>query len=502
MTTIAPTLDAPLPRGQTQSRAWESVPPRAWLALGALLLPLSSLKWNLAPLAWVAAVPFLVYLRRVAPGIRGKAELLAALLIGANLMTSKLITEPVPWLLMPGYGIPIALGLFCVYLMWDFIARRSSERWALYAFPAMLALAETASYRLTPFGTWGALANTQLDDDRLVQLASLVGVGGIGFVMAWVASFIALLLTATERRRFVRDAALLVATLLGVYAFGSQRLFREQPGATVRVAGIVADLGPTPQGLPSGEAVAHNTATLFARSDTAARRGARLIVWNEAATVVLPADEADFIARGQALASAHRVDLVLAYIVPIEHQRYVMENKYVFISDAGEVLETYHKHHPVPAEGSVPGTAALQGIDRPYARLAGAICYDYDFPEMSQAHGALGAGLVFVPSSDWRGIDPYHTQMARLRAIEGGYSLIRPVRWATSGAFDAFGRSRATMSHFEQNDRIIEASLPTERVPTLYASIGDAPVLLYLLIILGAAVSSLRRGRERSFSSP
>lgn len=119
---------------------------------------------------------------------------------------------------------------------------------------------------------------------------------------------------------------------------------------------------------------------------------------------------------------------------------------------------------------------------------------------MALEHAASGAGLVVVPSSDWRGIDPYHTQMARLRAIEGGFSVFRPVRAATSAAFDAYGRMRASMPFFENNSRVFTASVPTERVPTLYAVIGDSPAVLcgsYLLMVWAIAM----RGRREPASS-
>jgi apolipoprotein N-acyltransferase len=225
----------------------------------------------------------------------------------------------------------------------------------------------------------------------------------------------------------------------------------------------------------------------------AASRGARVVVWNEAATVVPAAEESLFVRRGAELARRRGIDLVLAYIVPATDVPYRMENKYVWLSENGDVLESYFKHHPVPGEGSLKGAAPLRVLARPYGKLAGAICYDYDFPEMSLAHARLGAGLVVVPASDWRGIDPYHTQMARIRAIEGGFSVLRPVRWATSGAFDAYGRSRATLSHFEDNDRVILATLPVLRVPTFYSRIGDAPVLLFGVILVGAFVEAFRR---------
>jgi apolipoprotein N-acyltransferase len=83
-----------------------------------------------------------------------------------------------------------------------------------------------------------------------------------------------------------------------------------------------------------------------------------------------------------------------------------------------------------------------------------------------------------------------------VRAIEGGYSLLRPVRGATSFAFDAYGNIRASMSYFEENDRIMMASLPTGRVWTLYSVVGDIfPLLLLLLVGMVVYYSWMRSKR-------
>lgn len=467
------------------------VPPWALLAAGVALAVAAELRWGIAALAWIAPVPFLLYLR-ARPGWRGRIAVLGALAVALNLAVAKIATAPVPLPMVPAFAVPLAVAAWLGYLAADSLRLRAGERWGLYAFPAAIALVEVALYRMTPLGTWGSGANTQVDHLPVLQLAALLGSSAIGFLVAWTASLVAVLLGAPRPRRFALDAALLGACLLAVEALGAWRLDATQ-GRTVTVAGVVADLGPSPAGLPGDAAIAANTEALFARSEQAAARGARLVVWNEAAAVVRKEDEVAFVARGARLARERGVDLVLGYMIPHSLQPLRFENRYAWLSERGELVETYDKHHPVPGEGSAAGTAPLRAHDRPYARAAGAICYDYDFPAMALGHARLGAGLVVVPSSDWRGIDPFHTRMARLRAIEGGFSVLRPVRWATSGAFDAYGRTRATLPFFEENDRILLATLPVERVPTLYGALGDSIALLYASVLLAGAVAAARR---------
>lgn len=109
----------------------------------------------------------------------------------------------------------------------------------------------------------------------------------------------------------------------------------------------------------------------------------------------------------------------------------------------------------------------------------------------------LGAELVVVPSSDWRGIDPVHTLMSRVRAIEGGFSVMRAVRWGSSAGFDAYGRVRGWMPVTEDNERVLVMNVPVGRVETLYSAIGDAPVAAAGVWLLIALVFAWRRGGRR-----
>lgn len=162
------------------------------------------------------------------------------------------------------------------------------------------------------------------------------------------------------------------------------------------------------------------------------------------------------------------------------------ENKYLFISN-GQVLDEYFKFHPVPGEGSIKGDRPSKVIEVNYGKVGGAICYDFDFPPLARELSKQGIELAVVPSSDWRGIDPFHSQMAVVRGIEGGYAVLRPARAATSMASDAYGRVRAAMNYFEENDKIMMASIPVKQVGTLYSKVGDIFVLflgIYLCFIV------------------
>jgi apolipoprotein N-acyltransferase len=121
------------------------------------------------------------------------------------------------------------------------------------------------------------------------------------------------------------------------------------------------------------------------------------------------------------------------------------------------------KHHPVPGEPILVGHDPQTAIDTAFGRLSGALCYDYDYPAIAAEHGRLGADIVALPSSDWRGIDPIHTEMATMRAIEQGLSIVRSTRFGLSAGIDPHGVMRARRSSFETQGRILWIDSPATR---------------------------------------
>ncbi len=130
------------------------------------------------------------------------------------------------------------------------------------------------------------------------------------------------------------------------------------------------------------------------------------------------------------------------------------------------------------------------------ARITGALCYDYSFPEIARDNAADGADLVLVPSSDWRGIDPLHPKMVTLNAVAAGLPIVRPVRAATSVATDAYGRTLGSM-RWGTGDGIMVTTVLAGRVPTLYAKTGEVLPLAALAFSALAVAMAVRAGRRR-----
>ncbi len=486
-TTVTPTAEG----DSAVSRALADHLP-VWILLvsGFIFTALTGNRWGVEAFAWVAPVPFLLYLRR-GPNWRGQLLLLGMILLATGLQVAKIITPPISYAMVPAFSLPAAVSMFVGLNGVELIRRRAGEVWAVFALASLTAVGDWLTYSTSYMGAWGTTGNTQLSALPLLQLASLFGLAGIGFLMAWTQGALALYFGVARpghyRRLFVSVGVALSATLI----YGSYRVFATHD-QTVTVAAVVTDLGMG-NSLPSPAELTRNTETLFARTELAASRGARLVVWNEAAALVEPDQEAALIARAKGVAQARDIDLVLAYGVIASRAPLMFDNKFVFLSNEGTILQTYRKHHPVPGEPSMTGDEPLLAIERPYGKVSGAICYDFDFPALTREHAKQGTDLFVVPSSDWLGIDPYHTEMARVRAIEGGFSVLRSTRWGASAGFDAYGRVRGWMPVTESNERVLLASLPMERVPTLYTIIGDLMVVFAAAYLALALFLTLRR---------
>lgn len=465
----------------------DHVPTRVWAFLAFAFTVLSLNRWGIAALSWVAPVPWLVLALRV-QSQKGWGAFFGLALVTQVTAMAKAVSEPISPIIAPMFGIPQAFGTLLLAFVWRAARLRGGPRAAVLVYVGFALLAELFVVRTSDLGAWSSSANPLVTDLTLLQLCSLFGLGGIALLLALTSALVATLLTVPSPRLFVRDIVVAALLVVAAYGYGAYRLDAGTNEArSVRVAAVTTSLGMGKEGLPSDAALRKNTDELFLRSEAAMRLGAELVVWNEAAAFMRPEDESAFVARARALAARYQKELVLAYGVLVQEEPFRFRNEYLWLDGQGQTVELYAKHHPVPGEPSVRGEDPLRAHDHAWGRAAGAICYDYDFPEMALAHGKLGADLVVVPASDWRAIDPYHGEMARVRAIEGGFSVLRPVRWATSFGFDALGRVRGAMAASDPQHMLI-MTLPTQRVDTLYVLWGDWPVVLLGSALLSAGL--------------
>ena len=461
--------------------------------LTIILISAVGMRFNISFLAWVMFVPLLLLARDTFTK-KNWFYLLLLMQIAYFLEIAKIITDPMPIVMALMFSMPMALGSWGLLWLFEKARRQIGDMWGVFLFASLMGVSEYLSF-YGELGTWGSMTYTQLDDLAFLQLSSLFGITFGSFFIYLSSAFITVFIANEQRAKFIKPAIIssLIFTLF--YSYGVWRIeSNTQEGEHVLVSGIASNMQITPKGIPDKKYLEKGTKTLLDKTKIAIQRGAKLIAWNEGATIIMKEDEPKFVEQIKALSLENSVDLFIAYIVPIDGIK-KFENKYLFITK-GEVVDEYFKFHPVPGEPAIKGEKYAKAVDVGYATVSGAICYDFDFPLLGQELNHKKVDIAVVPSSDWRGIDPIHGLQAMVRAIEGGYSLLRPVRGATSFAFDAYGNIRASMSYFEKNDRIMMASLPTKRVWTLYGVIGDV-FPLGLLLFLGVVGTVFLRRRVR-----
>jgi len=425
---------------------------------------------------------------------------------------------PVPGIFYYVLWAVYGFAMFLPFWLDRVVAPRMRGFVSTLVFPCAWVTMEWLVASFTPYGSWNSLAYTQHENLVLVQLIAVTGLYGLSFLIAWFASVgcwvSELGLTDGKARR---GAFLFTVVMLVVLLGGGMRLvFFAPDAATVRIASLSRPDLDLFEGVEGGAAAAVSGQLaeadvdrirtnadailddLLRRADREVQAGARIIIWGETNSFSLKEDEPAMMARGAEFARERGVYLGMAPAVFGGAGDKPMENKIVLFDPEGEVSFEYWKAIPVPGpDASVQAVndGRIEIVESPYGRLGAAICFDMDFPGHLKQAGRRNADIMLVPSNDWREIDPWHSHMARFRAIEQGFNMVRHVSNGFSLATDYQGRVLASMDHFATNQHEMVAMVPTRGVRTIYSRIGDLFAWVCVAGLVATVVLSRRRTR-------
>ena len=451
-----------------------NIKPFWYLLIGIATISASHMSFSIDLIAWTASVPFLIYLS-ITKGLKSRLVFVLALIVAWSFVILKIITPPIPYLMVFLFSIPVSLFHLPAYLIWN---KFKNHKLSILIFPSILIIMEWIQYTFTPFASWGVSAYTQSHSINIMQSLSLFGMPGLSFLIYWINISIAK--TIINRKITLISFQIPIIILLALIVFGSLRfdIGKSKGVETVTVAtvGTNSEVNGLPS--PSKENNEKIVSDLLARTRTASKGGAKLIVWNEASFFTLPKDEPIWTNSIKSLAKELNISIIASYVLLVSEMPFKYENKYLFINPKGEIEYSYLKHQPVPGEPAIKGTKPMKVTNISETKIGGVICYDYDFPYLAQELGKLNADIVAVPSSDWRGIDPLHTRMSAFRAVEQGHSIVRSTRFGLSAAITPYGEMISQMSSFDKNNKIMTADLPVRRINTLYSIIGDTFIFL------------------------
>jgi apolipoprotein N-acyltransferase len=443
------------------------------------------------PLMWFAPVPTLLFALRQPAWKAGLAAFGAWLVGGLNLWHYfRVLGAPaVVW--FGDAGTAAAVFAASVLLV-RALARRGALWSAWLALPAAWITFEFVRNFLWPHGSAACVAYTQMNFLAFLQTASLAGPWGMGFVLMLFPAGLALGIDrwVAERNRALRILGATVGVLAALLIFGALRLAVPQQGPLV-TAGLVASDA-------NGGAAANNpggpTQRLFEkyaqRAEELTARGAQVVVMPENMGVVLASDAAKTDAIFQPIAD--RTGAVL--VVGTARTGAAGRHNEARIYAPGAAVRSYAKQHLLPPFETSrfrPGTSALL-IAAP-GQFAGqtwaiAICKDLDFTNPARAYGRAGAGLMLAPAWDFRVDGFWHGHIAVMRAVEGGFSLVRTARDGLLTVADNRGRIVAEIASDTAPFAVLLAKAPAGHSHTLFLLLGDwfgwCAMVLFVLVLI------------------
>jgi len=496
---------------QTDHLAW------LWLLIGFLLLPFITWQTVIPLAAWLAPVFLLRFARTFRRIVVGLPLIFVAYAVG-NFIAHRGIE----------FNLLGLIGnVLFKELLWtlpyaaDCLIGSRLKAWArLLVFPLAFTTVDWV-LSLLSISSSGSPAYSQYDNLALMQIISITGMWGLTFLIMWFASTVNALWEHNFDWKPVRGTlGLFVALLVAAQLFGSIRLSFVPPSSkTIEAATITTDSAVDEAARRSIDWMTFNRATdaeraavrpkfeatvnqMFTRTETALRGGAKIVGWQEESAWVLAEDEQSTLDRASSLARQYDayLQVALGVFTRTEKLPYLFDRS-ILIDNTGKILWKYDKTRLVPYDEAfvtIAGKGVLPYADTPDGRMSAAICYENYYPAMIRQAGEIGADILFAPSNDVPPFASSASVMFIYRAIENGFSMVRPTGKGISLITDYEGRVLDSQYYFFDKSGIMITTIPTRGVRTIYSRIGD--VFAYLSVaglVLLAGWALIRRKMAR-----
>lgn len=438
---------------------------------------------------WLAPLPVLWLASRVRTRWAVAAAFLAIAIGSGNLWSYMYNHIRLPLgVVIYAMALPGAMLALCVLLHKRLLLRGRPVA-ATLAVPVTWVALAFINNLLSPHGTFFDIAYTQMDALPVIQLAALTGIWGIGALLLFVATAVALLgaaHVATRARIAIAGSALLI--LAAALTYGFWRL-ATPPTSQIRVA--LLSLDQTGKLVPADSPEGRSRQDRYlAAMDRAAGKGAQVIVIPEgtfAATAPIPAFAGFAQERG----------VVVDVGVDFQEKNGAERNMAMVFQPGAVSPATYHKHHLIPGfeDRFTPGTSFRMLPGSPRVGLA--ICKDMDFQDFSTAYGQRNAQLLLVPAWDFVEDGWLHSRMAVMRGIEGGFAVARAARSGRLTLSDDRGRVMAEASS-EHDDAELVGNLALRETRTPYARWGNWFAWIDVTFLLALAGLALLPSTKKS----
>ncbi len=367
------------------------------------------------PLTWLAPVPVLWYMLSV----KSRAPLVAGFLsyfFGSLNMFDYLSIH------VPHVVIILTLvfqALVFTFGLWLFSwGMNKNKFFGLLLLPSYWLGYECALASFSPHGTFGSLAYTQVDFIPFIQMASITGIWGVVFCLLLVPTLIAMVLK--EGR--VYWLCLLFCVCVVLVPSWDMLGDANQDQLNLKVGMIAADSLLTDFNSVDSASANKVLSNYLSVADSLVKSGIDVLVLPEKIITITDEYEADIKQKLLEYTSKNKILLVIGATLEIKNTK----NNIAWVFDEGRLIGQYNKQHLVPGwESAYEKGEQLLTFSKWGKKIGVAICKDMDFPALSQAYEEQGVDLMLVPAWDFVKDAQLHNNMARMRAIENRFAVVR-----------------------------------------------------------------------------
>ena len=483
-----------------------------WAALSGFFMTAAFPKIDLSWCAWFALVPLLIAIRDATP----RQGFLLAMMAGMVHYIGLLY-----WLVhtMHIYGyLPIYQSVAVLIIMatvlsifWGcfgwFATTKIDTFNQFWLLPTIwTALEYIRTYFFTGF-PWEFLGHSQYKQIWMIQIADLIGVYGISFLLVsinisifmCVASF----LKYRWKRKYVKFRTIAVSIsasglmLTAIFYYGQYRInIVDQSLKKATKVNIALIQGNIDQSIKWDSSFQNYTIKRYNRlSHSSLSTNPQLIVWPETAAPFYFAHDKKLTRKVMiGIKKAKTSFLIGSPSVTVKNGEVRYYNSAYMINKHGTIVDKYDKVHLVPFGEYVPLKKYLSFVGKMVEQVGDfqsgkkgsiiqwekgdlglQICYEIIFPDLSRAMVNNGAKLLVNITNDaWFGTTSaayQHFGMAVFRAVENKRTLARSANTGISGFVDPTGRILATTPLYEE--KVLTRSVPILKETTVYTRYGD-----------------------------
>ena len=373
---------------------------------------------------------------------------------------------------------------------------------ALIAFPAAWTLFEWLRGWVFTGVPWLTLGYSQVDSP-LAGFAPVIGVYGVSFATVLCAGLLVLVATGSLKARLAGGVAL-------VFAFGLGHLLKQIEWTSLQGAPLKVALlqGNIPQDLKFQANRYAMTLSIYKRLIEASE-GQLIVLPETAIPRFLDAVDPSYLKDIAKIAAERGADVLIGVPIRDPGGRYFNS----VVSVGASPSQRYDKSHLVPFGEFVPPgfgwivkTFAIPLSDfslgpehpRPLALagqlVAANICWEDAFGEEIIRQLPEATLLVNVSNVAWFGdslAPAQHLQISRMRALETGRTMLRATNTGMTAIIDPRGRVVARLPQFSEG--VLEGEVQGYSGATPYVNLGNTPVVLMCVVLLGALVFIRRR---------